>query len=275
MSAPIALTIAGSDCSGGAGIQADLKTFCAFGVYGASVVTALTAQNTVGVHEVQRVEPPFVSRQLIAVLDDLDVAAIKTGMLADAGIIEAVVDVLESRLPLRLVVDPVMVASSGDRLLAADAVQVLRARLMPLATLVTPNLAEAEALTGRSVRTLAEMHDVATALLDLGARAVLVKGGHLVGAPNAVDVLHDGDGIHEYAAPRLSSSSTHGTGCTLSAAITAELARGSDVRGAVAAAKRFVTRAIETAAPVGRGTGPLNHLIAPPPALPGGEGEGG
>jgi len=265
MSTLIALTIAGSDCSGGAGIQADLKTFCAFGVYGASVITALTAQNTIGVHGVQRVEPPFVTRQLTAVLDDLDVAAIKTGMLAEAGIIEAVVDVLASRRsPLPVVVDPVMVASSGDRLLAPDAVRILRARLLPLATLVTPNLPEAEALTGRSVRTPAEMRDAARALLDLGARAVLVKGGHLVGAPDALDVLHDGDRVHEYAAPRLSRPSTHGTGCTLSAAITAELARGRDIRVAVAAAKRFVTRALEAAVPVGRGASPLNHLIAPP-----------
>ncbi len=264
MSVRVALTVAGSDSSGGAGIQADLKTFHAFGVYGASVLTAVTAQNTTGVRGVVTIEPTFVAQQLAAVLDDLDVAAVKTGMLARAAVVEAVVEVLRARPVPSLVVDPVMVASSGDELLEPAGVAALRAHLLPLATLVTPNLREAEALTGRSVANLDEMRDAAVALVDLGAHAALVKGGHLRDDERAVDVLYDGRNVREYAAPRLSGRVTHGTGCTLSAAVAAALAQGRDVRAAIATAKRFVTRALGAAEPIGRGAWPLNHLVTPP-----------
>jgi hydroxymethylpyrimidine/phosphomethylpyrimidine kinase len=257
---PVALTIAGSDPSGGAGIQADLKTFAAFGVYGTSVVTALTAQNTRGVRAIAEVEPDFVAQQLDAVLDDLDVGAAKTGMLLRAGVIEAIAERLAAR-PLRdLVVDPVMAATSGDALLDAGAIACLRTRLVPLATLVTPNLHEAEVLTARRVASPEDMRAAARALVELGARAALVKGGHLVG--DALDVLYDGRRFHDFSAPRIERKATHGTGCTLSAAITAGLARGWNLSVAVATAKDWVTRAIASAPPHGEGPSPLNHFAA-------------
>ena len=245
---PVALTIAGSDPSGGAGIQADLRTFAAFGVHGASVVTALTAQDTRRVRAIAEVAPAFVAQQLDAVLDDLEVRAAKTGMLHRARVIDAVVARLRARPLPHLVVDPVMVATSGDPLLEPEGIAALRERLLPLATLVTPNLREAEVLTGRAVTTVAEMREAARALVALGARAALVKGGHLAG--DAVDVLYDGRGFRELGAPRREGRRLHGTGCVLSAAITASLARGNDLAEAVAEAKRHVTRAIE-AAPAG------------------------
>jgi len=241
---PVALTIAGSDPSGGAGIQADLRTFAAFGVHGASVVTALTAQDTRRVRAIAEVTPAFVAQQLDAVLDDFEVRAAKTGMLHRAPVIDVVVARLHTRPLPHLVVDPVMVATSGDPLLEPEGIAALRERLLPLATLVTPNLHEAEVLTGRAVTTVAEMREAARALVALGARAALVKGGHLAG--DAVDVLYDGRGFRELGAPRQEGRRLHGTGCVLSAAITAGLARGSDLAEAVAEAKRFVTLAIET-----------------------------
>jgi hydroxymethylpyrimidine/phosphomethylpyrimidine kinase len=259
--APIALTIAGSDPSGGAGIQADLKTFAAFGVYGASVVTALTAQNTRGVCAIAEVEPAFVVQQLDAVLDDLEVGAAKTGMLYRASVVDAVAARLAARPVGHLVVDPVIVATSGDTLLEPEAIAAVRERLLPLATLVTPNLHEAEVLIGRPVRDPAEMRAAACALIELGAKAALVTGGHLVG--DALDVLHDGRSVHDFSAPRIAAI-THGTGCTLSAAITAGLACGWELPTAVAAAKDHVTRAIATAAAIGRGARPVNHLAAAP-----------
>src|SRR5262245_8657059 len=198
--APVVLTIAGSDPSGGAGIQADLKTFATLGAFGAAVVTALTAQNTAGVQGIEGVSPAFVVRQLDAVLDDLDVRALKTGMLGRAAVVEAVAARLGARPAVPLVVDPVLVATAGQPLTESQALEPLRARLLPLAALVTPNLAEAEALTGRRVSTRPEMHEAARALVGLGARAALVKGGHLPDA--AVDVLYDGAGFRELAAPR-------------------------------------------------------------------------
>ena len=248
---PVALTIAGSDPSGGAGIQADLATFGAFGVHGASVVTALTAQNTRGVHGVTPVAPEFVRAQLDAVLDDLTVAAAKTGMLYGAENVRVVAELLGARPLPHLVVDPVMVSTSGDVLLDPAGMASLRDRLLPLATLVTPNLHEAEVLTGRPVRQLADMREAARALVGLGARAALVTGGHLPG--DAIDVLHDGHGLHELAASRVPASGVHGTGCALSAAITAELALGCAPADAIATAKRFVTGAIARARPVGHG----------------------
>jgi hydroxymethylpyrimidine/phosphomethylpyrimidine kinase len=254
--APVVLTIAGSDPSGGAGIQADVKTFATLGVFGAAVVTALTAQNTRGVRGIEAVSPDFVVQQLDAVLDDLDVRAIKTGMLGRAAVVEAVATRLSAGPPIPLVVDPVLVATAGQALAEPPAVETIRRRLLPLAALVTPNLPEAEALTGRRVTTPAEMHDAARALIDLGARAALVKGGHLADA--ALDVLHDGTTTHELSAPR-APGTFHGTGCALSAAVAVGLARGATLHDAVAAAKRYVTDAIAGSAARGRGARPLDN----------------
>ena len=256
-----ALTIAGSDPSGGAGIQGDLKTFAAHGVYGMAVITALTAQNTVGVRDAYDVPPDFVRAQLEAVLDDLPVGAAKTGMLSVPATIEAVASALASRgLPF-LVVDPVMVATSGDSLLRDDAVDVLVERLFPLATLITPNVPEAQRLTGMEIETVGQMREAAEALVHRGARGVLITGGHLEG-DRVVDLLHAGGAFREYAAPRLDTPHTHGTGCALAAAIAAHLARGAALPEAVARARGFVRRGIERAVVLGRGHNPLNHLAA-------------
>jgi hydroxymethylpyrimidine/phosphomethylpyrimidine kinase len=236
---PAALTIAGSDSSGGAGIQADLRVFAAFGVHGATAITAVTAQNTRGVRAVTPLAPALVAAQIDAVLDELDVRAAKTGMLFDAEIVDAVAARLRQR-PLACVVDPVMVATSGAVLLERGAVATLRTVLLPLATLVTPNLHEAELLTGRPVRDPAGMRDAARALVGMGARAALVTGGHLRGP--ALDVLYDGESFEELSETRIETRSTHGTGCRLSAAIAAGIARGEQLHAAVTAAKRFVTR---------------------------------
>jgi hydroxymethylpyrimidine/phosphomethylpyrimidine kinase len=269
----IALTIAGSDSSGGAGIQADLKTFSAFAVYGAAVITALTAQNTRGVSGVEPVAPAFVAAQMTAVFDDLDVGAVKTGMLANAGIVRAVAAALaHPRAPRLLVVDPVMVATSGDVLLAEDAIEALRRDLIPRATLLTPNLAEAARLLGTTeARDAAAMTAQAKALYALGCGAVLVKGGHGSGA-TAVDILYDGQDATPLALPRLATPHTHGTGCTLSAAIAALLARGVALAETVTRAKAYVWHALQAGSGlnIGNGTGPVDHLYAirkaPPPA---------
>jgi hydroxymethylpyrimidine/phosphomethylpyrimidine kinase len=261
---PIALTIAGSDSSGGAGIQADLKTFSAFGVYGASVITALTAQNTRGVQGIEPVPARFVAAQLDSVLSDLDVRAIKTGMLADAEIVETAARKLRAVPRLALVVDPVMVATSGDALLRPDAIGALKSALAPLASIITPNLEEAAVLlgTGRA-ETEAQMREQAHALLALGCRAVLVKGGHGTGA-QAVDVLADAAGCETFASPRIDTPHTHGTGCTLSAGIVALLAQGVALADAVRRAKAFVRQGLEAGRTlgVGGGCGPLDHLFA-------------
>jgi hydroxymethylpyrimidine/phosphomethylpyrimidine kinase len=271
MSRSIALTIAGSDSSGGAGIQADLKTFSAFGVYGASVLTALTAQNTRGVQGVHPVPPDFVVAQMVSVLDDLDVKAIKTGMLADAAIIGAVVDALTAHAPgIPLVVDPVMVATSGDVLLARDAIETVRQRLIPRATLITPNLPEAAELLGEPIaRTEAEACAQLGRLTAIGARAVLLKGGHGDG-DEAVDLLALDGRVIRLADRRIATRNTHGTGCTLSAAIAARLAIGDDLETAVAAAKRYVHDAIDAGRDlgVGQGNGPVDHLFAMPAPTP-------
>jgi hydroxymethylpyrimidine/phosphomethylpyrimidine kinase len=256
-----ALTIAGSDPSGGAGIQGDLKTFSAHGVYGMAVITALTVQNTVGVRDAFDVPPDLVRAQLDAVLDDIPVGAAKTGMLSVPETIEAVASVLgDRRLPF-LVVDPVMVATSGDALLRDDAVEVLVARLFPLATLITPNVPEAERLTGLEITTVGGMRAAAEALVRRGARGVLVKGGHLEG-DRVVDLLHCDGAFHEFGAPRLATPHTHGTGCALAAAIAAHLSRGASLPDAVARARAFVRRGIERAVVLGGGHNPLNHLAA-------------
>lgn len=261
----IALTIAGSDSSGGAGIQADLKTFSALGVYGASAITALTAQNTQGVEAVLVVPPDFVARQIKVVARDLEIDAVKIGMLATSEVIEAVAGALEVALPgVPVVLDPVMVAASGDVLLDEDAIETLRKVLLPRATLITPNLPEAAKLLGvDETRGESEMAAQAQALKALGAKAVLVKGGHAEGS-EAVDLLLDGEGELRLSAPRVATSNTHGTGCTLSSAIAAELAKGASLREAVAAAKAYVTAAIGAAdaLAIGEGRGPVHHFHA-------------
>ena len=254
----VALTIAGSDSGGGAGIQADLRTFAAHGLHGASAITAVTAQNTVAVADYVALEPRMVVAQIDAVASDMPVAAVKTGMLATGPIVGAVAEaVARWRLP-HLVVDPVMVAKSGDRLLDPAAEAAYRERLFPLAEVVTPNLAEAEALLRRPVRTLEAMAQAARDLHALGPRAVLVKGGHLEGDP--VDVFFDGRRLEELRAPRIDTRHTHGTGCTLSAAIAARLALGDDTLSAARGAKAYLTEAIRGAYALGRGAGPVDHL---------------
>ncbi len=267
MTRPIALTIAGSDSSGGAGIQADLKTFSALGVYGASVITALTAQNTTGVQGVQVVSAAFVVAQLKSVLDDLDVSAIKTGMLADASIIQAIADLLAARAPtVPLVLDPVMVATSGDVLLARDAIDTLKGALIPRATVLTPNLPEAAELLGEAIATTeAEASAQLTRLCRLGARAVVLKGGH-GGGDEAIDLLAIDGRVVRLTTPRIATRNTHGTGCTLSAAIAARLAAGDELEDAVRAAKAYVQSAIAAGVSlrVGHGNGPVDHLFAMP-----------
>jgi hydroxymethylpyrimidine/phosphomethylpyrimidine kinase len=252
---PVALTIAGSDPSGGAGLQADLKTFHRFGVYGEAVVTLLTVQNTRRVSKVEILPPALVVEQLQAVLEDIPPAAIKTGALGDTAIIEALAGV-DFHAPL--IVDPVMISKHGSPLMAAEARWILLQRLLPKAALITPNLHETEALTGLKVETLQQMRDAARALADATGAAVLVKGGHLTG--DAIDVLCAAGSLHEYPGQRFDTVHTHGTGCTYSAAITACLARGMALPAAVAEAKAFITRAIATAPGLGGGQGPVNHF---------------
>jgi hydroxymethylpyrimidine/phosphomethylpyrimidine kinase len=257
----VALTIAGSDPSGGAGIQADLKTFQIFGAYGAAVVTSVTVQNTTGVHGRHDLPPALVAAQLAAVLDDLPVAAAKTGLLPDAGIVDAVLDALRGRPARALVVDPVLSATSGDALAGPSALAAIRDRLVPAATLVTPNLAEAAALTGRAVRTVGEMRDAALALRARGAAAVLVKGGHL--RDRACDVLATADDVYELDAARIDVGPVRGTGCTLSAAIAAELAAGTALLDAVRAARAYVRGALARSHALGRGSRVLDHAVPP------------
>lgn len=252
----VALTIAGSDPSGGAGLQADLKTFHQHRVYGTSVVTLLTVQNTQSVQDVLVLAPEFVLAQLEAVVADLPVAAAKTGALGSVAIVEAVAARV-ARLPFPLVVDPVMISKHGARLIDEAATEAVAKYLLPAAYLVTPNLLEAAALSGRAVEDLAGMEDAARAIGDLGVRSVLVKGGHLAG--QAVDVLWTGPGeLHRFVSDRIDTPHTHGTGCVYSAAITARLARGDDLPTAVQRAKRFVTNAIRTNPGLGHGFGPTN-----------------
>ncbi len=260
MTAPLAraLTVAGSDSGGGAGIQADLKTFHRFGVYGTCAVTLVTVQNTRGVQEVMLLGPDLVAAQIAAVAEDIGLDAAKTGALGSAAIVEAVAGAVERHAVRPLVVDPVMISKHGARLLDADAVRALRERLLPRATLLTPNLAEAAALLDARVENEREMAEAARALRSLGPQAVLIKGGHLPG-PEAVDLLWDGREQLRLAAPKIDTPHTHGTGCTYSAAITARLALGDDLPRAVRAAREFVTRAIQRAPKLGGGRGPVDH----------------
>lgn len=257
---PVALTIAGSDPSGGAGIQADLKTFHQFGVYGEAVITLLTVQNTMRVDRVECLPPELVIAQLRAVLDDIPPGAAKTGALGNTELVNAVAGEAAG-FAFPLVVDPVIVSKHGAALLSEEAREAIRARLVPRAALLTPNLAEAAALTGLEVRDIDGMKRAAERLCEMGARAVLVKGGHL--RDRATDILLTGGEYHEFPAPRIDTPHTHGTGCTYSAAIAAELARGSELPVAVAHAKAYIGRAIATNPGLGHGAGPINHHAAP------------
>lgn len=254
-----ALTIAGSDSGGGAGIQADLKTFAAHGVYGTSAVTALTAQNTLGVTGIHVAPDDFVTAQIEAVASDLGCHAVKTGMLANATIVEAVAAAVESLELPNLVVDPVMVAKSGDHLLDEEAVHALRWTLIRLARVVTPNIPEAEVLAKMPIRSVADMREAATRIAALKPAAVVIKGGHLPGA-EVVDVLYERREFHEFRGARVEGPNTHGTGCTFASAIAAHLALGASVREAVPAAKAYVEGAIRHGIPLGRGHRPLHHF---------------
>lgn len=253
------LTVAGSDSGGGAGIQADLKAITVLGGYGMSVITALTAQNTMGVQGVHAVPIDFIARQLDSVLSDIGADAVKTGMLATPEIVETVSDGIKRYNIKILVVDPVMVAKSGDTLLGEDARETLKSVLLPLATVVTPNLPEAMVLCKSSVDTIDEMHDAARRIHDLGPPYVVIKGGHMQGRP--VDLLFDGENFHTFDAPRLNQRNTHGTGCTFSAALATNLANGLAIVDAVGKAKEFITRAIAAGLDIGSGHGPTNPYI--------------
>ncbi|WP_214759036.1 MULTISPECIES: bifunctional hydroxymethylpyrimidine kinase/phosphomethylpyrimidine kinase [Exiguobacterium] len=258
MTRPQVLTIAGSDSGGGAGIQADLKTFQELGVFGTSVLTAVTAQNTRGVHGVEAVSPELVTQQLDAVGSDFSIAACKTGMLFDAARIEVVAAGVRRHAFRRLVVDPVMVAKGGASLLQDSAVKALQTSLLPLATVVTPNVPEAEVLTGMTIRTFEDRIQAAERMLAYGVHAVILKGGHLDGE-SADDVVMTASETFLLSAPRIQTSDTHGTGCTFSAALTAELAKGRSIIDAALTAKRFIQSAITYGLDIGAGHGPTNH----------------
>lgn len=256
----VALTIAGSDSGGGAGIQADLKTFQELGVFGTSALTAITAQNTLGVHAVQPVDAGIVAAQIQAVLTDFSVNAIKTGMLFSAEIIETVASELRSYPTIPLVIDPVMIAKGGASLLQNEAVVALRNHLLPVATLITPNIPEAEVLTGQTIRSESDMELAANTLLSMGASAVLLKGGHREDVPYAEDLFMTASGEHFLMrSKRIVTQHTHGTGCTFAAAITAEIAKGHSLEEAVVTAKQFIQLAIEDGIELGHGHGPTNH----------------
>ena len=252
------MTIAGSDSGGGAGIQADLKTFQALGVYGTGTLTAITAQNTLGVYAVHEIPTDIIASQIDAVMSDIGVDAAKTGMLSSAEIIASVAERVRHWRVERLVVDPVMVAKSGARLLREDAVSALVGELLPLALVVTPNIPEAEVIVGRSLESEEDIRQAARDIVDLGPRAVVMKGGHRAESA-ARDVLFDGVEFHEFESERFETPNTHGTGCTFSAAIAAGLACQLDLVEAVGVAKRYLTEAIRNARPIGHGHGPVAH----------------
>jgi hydroxymethylpyrimidine/phosphomethylpyrimidine kinase len=258
VSIPRVLLIAGSDSSGGAGIQADLKTVSALGAFGMTAITALTAQNTTAVLGIFEVSPEFLTLQIDACVSDIGCDAVKTGMLSDVAIIDAVADAIARHKLRQVVVDPVMISKSGAPLLKAEAVSALKAKMLPLATVVTPNLHEAGAMVGREISDLAGMKDAARAIHDLGAQNVVIKGGHLAGV--AADVLYDGREFTEFTAERFHSKHTHGTGCIFASAIAANLAHGRGVKESVAAAKDFITIAIRNGIAIGKGCGPANPM---------------
>ncbi len=256
---PRALTIAGSDSGAGAGIQADLKTFAAHGVYGTCAITAVTAQNTLKVDEVLELPTSLIESQIDAVVLDIGVDVVKTGMLSSSAIIEVVAAKVKEHNLRRLVVDPVMVAKGGDRLLQETAVDTMRKVLLPLATVITPNAPEAGVLIGKKIETLDEARSAARELVLMGAKAAIVKGGHLPGPPT--DILYDGTEFRAFTSQRIEGTSTHGTGCTFASAVAANLAKGMSLRDAASAAKKYVTSAIRNAVPIGHGHGPLNHFF--------------
>ncbi|MGB8116868.1 MAG: bifunctional hydroxymethylpyrimidine kinase/phosphomethylpyrimidine kinase [Candidatus Sulfotelmatobacter sp.] len=258
MTIPRVLIIAGSDSGGGAGIQADLKTVSALGVFGMTAITALTAQNTTGVYGVLEIDPIFVVRQIDACISDIGCDAVKTGMLSSEAIIDAVAAVISERKLAPLVVDPVMIAKSGAPLLKPHAITALKTKLLPLATVVTPNLHEAGALTGREVKTIADMKDAARSIRELGPKNVVVKGGHLVAV--AADLLYDGRDFIEFRGERIDTKNTHGTGCVFASAIAASLASGKTVQESVSAAKDFINAAIRHSLAIGKGYGPANPM---------------
>jgi hydroxymethylpyrimidine kinase/phosphomethylpyrimidine kinase len=260
MKIPRLLIVAGSDSSGGAGIQADLKTASALGVFGMTAITALTAQNTTGVTGVVEVDPQFVVEQIDACVSDIGCDAVKTGMLASIPLIEAVAATLAARELMPLVADPVMIAKSGAPLLKPEAVVTLKTKLIPLATVVTPNLHEAAQLTGRAIKTLAQMKEAAQAIRDLGPQNVVIKGGHVSGV--AADLLYDGREFSEFRSEHFDTKNTHGTGCIFASAIASWLARGKSIRESVASAKEFVTAAIRGHLAIGKGCGPANPMAA-------------
>lgn len=259
MKLPVAMTIAGSDSGGGAGIQADLKTFAALGVHGTSAITAITAQNTTGVTDILELPTSLVRAQIDAVVEDMDVQAAKTGMLSSAAIIATVAEAIQRHGIRNLVVDPVMIAKGGAKLLRDDAVSALRELLIPLAAVITPNLPEASVLLDRRIETLDERREAARDLVAMGARAAVVKGGHAAG--EATDVFFDGVRFAELSAPRIETQNTHGSGCVFSAAIAAHLAREASLVDAVREAKVFITRAILNSLEVGHGHGPVNPMF--------------
>lgn len=262
MSIPRVLIIAGSDSGGGAGVQADLKTVSMLGAFGMTAITALTAQNTTGVYGVIEVPPEFVAKQIEVCVRDIGCDAVKTGMLASAEIIEVVAEQVRKHNLRSLVVDPVMVAKSGAPLLNPEAIDSLKGKLFPLATVITPNLHEAKALTGMEIRSLEEMKEAAKRLREFGVQFVVVKGGHLEGTKESIDILYDGDDFTEFRAPRHETKNTHGTGCIFASAIAAGLAAGLDIKSAVRQAKEFVTAAIKEALPLGKGHGPANPCFS-------------
>ena len=261
---PSVMTIAGSDSGAGAGIQADLKTFAAMGTFGTSAITAITAQNTQAVLDVFALPPALVAAQIDAIVSDIGADVTKTGMLANADIVNVVVAKVEEHGLRPLVVDPVMVSSSGDRLFEEDAVDAIRDRLLPLATVLTPNLLEAEVLLDRKLASWDDIRDGAKELVEMGADAVVITGGHAAVAASkgaATDFFYDGHGFHEYTTTRIDTNNTHGTGCTFASAIAAALARDTDLRGSIAMAKAYVTKALQAAYPVGHGRGPVHHFF--------------
>lgn len=259
---PSALTIAGTDPSGGAGIQADLKTFQELKSYGMSVITSVVAQNTTGVQAVHHLPLDMIDQQLESVFSDMPVHAFKTGMIANIDMMELIAKRIQ-KLDVPFIMDPVMVATSGDSLIAEDARQFLRKHLLPLTTIVTPNIPEAESITEATIETEEDMKDAAAEIVhQYGAQAALIKGGHLTG--DAVDFLYDGNKIHTFSAPRIHTKNTHGTGCTLSAAITAYLSQGHSLYESVKQAKQFVTSAIKHSFALGKGSGPTNHWASRP-----------
>jgi len=252
------LTIAGSDCSGGAGIQADLKTFAAHGVYGMSVITAVTAQNTQGVFAVEDISRDVIAKQIEAIFDDIQVDGVKIGMVSQVQTIEVIAEQLRDYSPKTIVLDPVMVSKSGYHLLNKLAEATLIKELLPLAMIVTPNIPEAEVMTNRSISTLKQMEEAAKAIYQMGAKNVLLKGGHL--ELEATDILYDGREFSYFSAPRIATKNTHGTGCTLSSAITSNLALGYTLNQAVVRAKEYITIAIQHSLTIGKGVGPTHHF---------------